>query len=116
MIENQDVVHIRGDARSLVWTVTLDQSRTLVGTETWLWVLRRAAGSTVLLSKTLGAGITVDGAFQPTVALTAADFPTSGFPLNPVSQYYVHELQMTKDALPETVGRGKFTVQSDIAV
>lgn len=115
MQDNQDVTHVRGDDLKIPVTVSLDQSRTLDGTETWKWVLRERVTTPVLLTKTSPAGITIDGTtFQPTIVLAAADFLVSAFPDSVADQKYVHELEMTKGGNIETVTRGTLTIITDV--
>jgi len=115
MTNEQDVTHIRGDDLQMPVTVTLDESRTLDGTETWKWVLRRGVDTPSLVSKSSpSSGITVDEATnQPTIVLAASDFPTSVFQAAVTDQIYLHEMQMVKSGKTETILRGSFTVRSD---
>ena len=99
MTDDQDITYIRGDDLSIPCTVTLDDSRTLDGDETWAWQLKRDVESPTLLSKTDSAGITVDGSTnQPTIVIANSDFTTLQFPPSVTDQIYLHELQMTKSA------------------
>ena len=118
MTEDQGVTHVRGDDLQIPVTVTLDESRTLDGTETWKWELKREIGAPVSISKTSpSTGITVDGSsYQPTIVLTGADFPTSSFPTSISNQVYIHELQMTKSSKVETILRGQFILKSDVVI
>ena len=116
MKSDQDLTHIRGDDLEIPVTVTLDQSRTLDGTETWKWVMKTNVESHALISKTSpSSGITVDGTSkQPTVVIDAADFPVASFPDSTTDQPFLHELQMTKSTKVETVMRGTFTLRTDL--
>jgi len=117
MTDDQDITYIRGDDISIPCTVTLDESRTLAGTETWKWELKRDVTSPALISKTSpSSGITVDGStYQPTVVIDNGDFTTLAFPSSVTDQIYAHELQMTlASGKVETVLRGRFTVRSDL--
>ena len=114
MTDDQNITHIRGDDLLIPITVTLDQSRTLDGTETWRWVLKTNAEGHALVTKTSGSGISTDSN-QPIVTLTPSDFPVGSFPQSTVDKRYVHELQMTKSGKVETITRGTFTLVSDIA-
>ena len=116
MTEDQDITHVRGDDLQIPVTVTLDASRTLDDSETWSWYLRRDATSPRLIFKTdAGGTITTDGStFQPTVVIADTDFPVTTFPPSTTDQKFVHELQMTKDGLKETVMRGTFTLRADV--
>lgn len=118
MTDEQDVTHIRGDDLQMPVTVTLDESRTLDGTETWKWELKRGVDTPSLISKTSpSSGITVDDAtYQPTVVLAGSDFPTSTFDSKVTNQLFIHELQMVKSSKTETVLRGSFTVRSDVVL
>lgn len=117
MTEDQNITHVRGDDLSISVSVTLDNERTLDGSESWKWVLKTNAGAHALVTKTDSSGITVDGStHQPTVVLTPSDFATSSFPNSVNSKTFVHELEMTKSTKVETVTRGTFTLVSDIAV
>lgn len=116
MLTGQDVLHVRGDDLDIPVTITLDQGRTLNGTESWKWVLRRTVEGTDLLTKVQPTQITIGNSpgFNPTVHLLAADFLAAQFPDKIDPQHYIHELQMTKDSKVETVLRGQFTVLSDV--
>ena len=116
MTDGQDVTHIRGDDLQMPVTVTLDESRTVGGSETWKWELKRGVDTPSLISKTSpSSGITIDGSTsQPTIVLTGSDFPTSTFDSSVTDQRFIHELQMVKDSKTETVLRGVFTVRSDV--
>jgi len=115
MKEDQNITHVRGDDLDVPITVTLDQSRTLDGAETWKWQLRRDVTGHALIEKTSPTGIEIDsGTKQPTLKLAAGDFPTSTFPPSNVDQRFVHELQMTSNLKVETISRGTFTLKSDI--
>jgi hypothetical protein len=118
MTDDQDVTHIRGDDLQMPVTVTLDESRSLDGTEAWKWQLKRGVDSPSLISKTSpSGGITVDGSTdQPTIVITGSDFAASVFPPSTIDQLYLHELQMTKSAKVETVLRGSFVVRSDAVI
>ncbi len=117
MTPDQDIAHVRGDDLQVPVTVTLDQSRTLDGSESWLWAMRINETKPVLLTKTDPTAITIDGGtFQPTILLTPADFPTTTFPPSATPIAYVHELSMTKSGKVETILRGALTLTSDIAV
>ena len=116
MTNDQNITYIRGDSLEIPVTVSLDESRTLDGTESWKWQIKRDVESRVLVSKTSpSSGITVDGSTnQPTVVIDPADFPILEFPSSVTDQVYIHELQMTKSGKVETILRGRFTVQSDV--
>ena len=115
MTNDQSVTHIRGDDLKIPVTVTLDQSRTLDGAESWTWTLRRTVQTVALATKTSPSGVTIDGSTsQPTIVLVPADFPISTFPESITDQTYIHELQMVKDTKTETVMRGIFTLTSDV--
>jgi hypothetical protein len=116
MTDDQDVTHVRGDDLQIPVTVTLDESRTLDGTETWKWGLKRDVDTPSLISKTSpSSGITVDGStYQPTIVLSGSDFPASTFEASVTDQKFIHELQMVKSSKTETVLRGSFTVRSDV--
>lgn len=115
MLTGQDVIHLRGDDLAIPVTVSLDQSRSLDGGETWKWVLRKTVEGAALVTKVSSAQITHAGpSFQPIVVLLAADFLAANFPNSIDPQHYIHELEMTKDGLVETVLRGRFTVLSDV--
>ena len=116
MTDDQDITYIRGDDLSIPVTVTLDNSRSLDGTEAWKWELKRDVESPAVLSKTSpSSGITIDGSTnQPSIVITPSDFTLLKFPSSITDQTYKHELQMTKDSKIETILRGKFTVRSDI--
>jgi len=118
MKTGQDITYVRGDDVIINVTVSLDESRTLDGSETWKWNLKRGVDSHSSLAKTSAGGtITVDGTTkQPTIVIAASDFPTNTFPASVVDQLYTHELQMTKSSKVETVTRGRFTLQSDIVI
>ena len=116
MTDDQNLTHIRGDDLSIPVTVTLDQSRSLDGNETWKWVLKANAESHALVTKTSPTGITLDGStHQPTIVLTPADFSSSQFPDSINDQVMLHELEMTKSCKVETILRGTFTLRTDIA-
>ena len=116
MKTEQNFTHVRGDNLALAFTVTLDNSRTLDGSETWTWALALAPTETALITKTNSSGISVDGSTnQPTVSLAPADFPTSTFPKRNSDQRFIHELQMVKNSNVETVARGTLTLISDVA-
>ena len=115
---DQDVDYVRNTRLKLAFTVSLDDARTLDGTEAWRWTLRKTAKTgAVALDLTAPAGgnadILVDGAFQPTVVIDATDL--SAEPAEVDVQDYVHELLMTKGGEPESVARGKFQLYTDIA-
>lgn len=115
MKTGQSITHVRGDNLDVPVTVTLDQSRTLAGDETWKWVLRKDVRADALVTKisTDATEIEVDASTkQPTIKLEPSDF--TSFRSSTTDQVFVHELQMTKDAKVETVMRGSFTLQTDI--
>lgn len=105
---------IRGDDFQQPFTVTLDQSRTLDGSETWKFTVRLNKTSAVLLTLTSsGGGITTDAVtFQPTVVFTPADF--SGFTTYS-DQTYVYDLEMTKDGKFETYAIDDLTITGDVS-
>lgn len=116
MKTGQDITHVRGDDLAISVTVTLDNSRSLDGTEAWRWVLRANPEQHALVSKTSVSGIALDGStHQPTITIGSADFPLSEFPSSIADRIYMHELQMTKSGSVETILRGSFTLVSDIA-
>lgn len=115
MKTNQDFTHVRGDDLQVPVTVELDGGRTLDGTESWKWELKRSVGSPVLVAKTSPSGVTIDGSTnQPTIVLTPSDFPVLEFPASTTDQVFAHELQMTKSSKVETVLRGTLTLISDL--
>ena len=115
MIENQNITHVRGKDLVVPVTVTLDQSRTLAGTETWKWVLKLNVTTAVLLTLTdAGGGITNASPFQPALIFTPADFPIGTFPDKIQKQTFLHALEMTKDGKKEAVMRGFLFLLSDI--
>lgn len=115
MQTDQHVVHVRGDDLQIPCTITLDQSRTLDGSEEWEWVVKKTVAGSALVTKTSPSGILINGTTkQPTIVLAAGDFLVAKFPDTVPPQQHIHELEMTKDSKVETVLRGQFTVLADV--
>lgn len=102
----------RGDDYQQPFTVTLDQSRTLNGSESWTFTVRETKSGPALLTLTSPTGITVDGSFQPTVVFTPSDF--SGFSTFE-DTVYLFDLEMTKDGKYETLVVDELTIIGDIS-
>ena len=114
---DQDFTVVRGDDVQQPFTVTLDQSRTLDGSETWNFTIRKEKAGTSLatLTSTISTQISVGAStFQPTVIFGPSTLPVASFQPKEVDAEYWYDLQMTKDGLIETVAIGKITVISDI--
>ena len=110
----------RGDDFEQPFTITLDQSRSLTGTETWAFSVRDGkTGASVLIAKTspVTSGIRIEAsghatrAFSPTVIFTPACFaniPKGG------DKDYVYDLEMTKDGKFETYANDTLTIVGDV--
>ena len=108
---------VRGDNVSQPFKITLDNSRTLDGDETWALTARTNPTTPVLIElTTANGGITVgtvDGsANQPTAVFNDARFSsiTRGDDDLPLK----YDLQMTKDGNIETMLIDVLTVQMDL--
>ena len=106
---------VRGDDYKQPFTVTLDQSRTLNGSESWKFSVRRTKNDSdpvlIALSSPAANGIEIDGSFQPTVVFTPADFALikKGSDLD-----YVYDLEMTKAGKFETYSVDILTIIGDV--
>lgn len=109
---------VRGDDYKQPFTITLDQSRSLDGTESWTTTLRESKTSSALLVlSSPSSGIEVEASghatrpFQPTLVFTPADYAN----LTPDrDQDYHYDLQMTKDGKFETPVVDIMTVRGDL--
>ena len=114
MKTGQTITYIRGDDLSIPVTVTLDNSRTLDGTETWSWTVKKDVRGSALLSKTSASSseISVDGStYQPTILVAPSDF--SAYRSSATDQSYVHELQMVKDTKTERPVQQTLTLRTN---
>ncbi len=114
MDTNRNFEIVRGTDVSQPWTVTLDQSRSLDGNETWSWTCRKnkGDGAGVLLTLTSAGGtITIDGGTkQPTLVFADSATTEALFPSTNTPEGYQHQLVMTKSSLVEAVAEGVMTV------
>ena len=115
MATEADFEIIRGDDVQQPFTVTLDQSRVLDGTETWRLFMRSLRTDSVTVLELVSPNqITIDATtYQPTAVFTPTDTPTSAFPVSKKNRKYDYDLEMTKDTLVETTNYGKVTVRGD---
>ena len=112
-----DFTIVRGDDVQQPFTITLDQSRSLDGTETWTLTIRKEKAGTALvtLQSPAASGISVGvSTFQPTAVFSPTTLTVALFPATEVDREYWYDLEMTKDGNVETVAIGKITVISDI--
>ncbi len=110
----------RGDDFEQPFTITLDQSRSLDGTESWAFSVRDGkTGTTVLMALTspVTSGIRIEASghgtrpFQPTLIFTPAAFNliTAGDDAT-----YDYDLEMTKDGKFETYAIDTLTIVGDV--
>ena len=116
---NQNFEVVRGDDLRQPFTVSLDASRVLDGTETWRLTIRRHYNTSQLAQLVSPAinGIEITaGTFQPVAIFTPARLPVAVFNAygNKSTKYY-YDLEMTKDGLVETVADGQVTVWPDVS-
>ena len=114
---DQDFTVVRGDDIQQPFTVTLDQSRVLDGTESWIFQIRRhKTDASKLVELTSPTEVTIDGStFQPTVVFLASTLTIALFPASDVDVKYWYDLQMTKSAKVETVAEGRLTIITDVS-
>ena len=107
--------YIRGDDFIQPFTPSLDQSRTLDGTEAWTFSVRETKTGSVLLTLTkAGGGIQIDGSNNPEVIFTPTTLDTTNFPPG-ADKTYIYDLEMVKDGKRETGVIDNFTVIGDIS-
>lgn len=114
---NSDFTVVRGDDVQQPFSVSLDQSRTLDGTESWkLQIRRRKTATSSLVALTSPAQITIDGSTnQPTAVFQDTTLTVALFPPSDADVKYWYDLEMVKDSLVETVSEGRITVISDVS-
>jgi len=119
MYANQRFVIVRGDNLSIRFRTTLDQGRTLNGTEGWTFAAKRRKTDVapgLLLTKTFGSVEIADQTtFDPVVHIAPDDMPKSIFLPSSRDRDWFFDLQMTKDGLVETVASGIMVVVTDVA-
>lgn len=104
--DNINLSVMRGDTFSLPLVISLDQSRTLDGTEDWAFTARLTPTGPALLDMTKANGgiaiETVEGSdFQPVLKFDASRFLQ--IPIQDESPLVLkYDVQMTKDGNPET--------------
>ena len=107
---------VRGDNFKQPFTVSLDQSRTLDGTESWRFSVRKTKSGPVLLSlaSPITNGIEILGTFQPQVVFLPSTLGTTEFPPGE-DESYVYDLEMTKGGQVETYAIDVLTVVGDVS-
>jgi len=116
-ITDQVIELTRGDDVRQPFIITLDQARTLDGTETWKFQMRALkSDSQARMSLTSPTQINIDSeAFYPSVIFTPADMPVSEFPDLHRTKTYLWDLEMTKGGKVETVASGTSPVTTDVS-
>jgi len=119
---NQDFTVVRGDDVRQPFAVTLDEGRTLDGTESWRFVVRRYktdSDALVSLTNPEASGIAIETVNTivncPVVVFTPSTLPISSFPATKRPRVYQYGLEMTKDGKVETIALGEMTVNTDVA-
>jgi len=114
---DQDFTVVRGDDVLQPFTVTLDQSRVLDGTETWRFQIRTLkSDGTALVSLVSPTQILITAVtYQPVVVFLPSTLTLALFPPNRRDRGFSYDLEMTKDSKVETVSEGIVTVITDVS-
>lgn len=105
---------VRGDDFIQPFLVTLDDSRTLDGSETWSAELRASATGSALMSFSVGAGtIDVDPVtFQPSMVFLRNNY--GNIPIGKDTNYF-YSLRMSKGGKVETSALDVTTIRTDLS-
>lgn len=106
---------MRGDRTLIPVTKRFDDGRSLDGSETWTFAVRRyKTDATALLTLQSPVDIEIDSlSYQPTIIIGAGTLDTTNFPPSEEPISYWFDLVMTKDGSPETK-QGRFIVVTDV--
>lgn len=104
---------VRGDHFKQPFTVTLDQSRTLDGTEDWRCSIRKDPTQDPVMTFAKSDGsIEIDGSNNPILVFTPAKF--ANVPIETKDAVYLYDLEMNKGGKFETYAIDEVTIRMDL--